>query len=182
MATDTPRYVLLDRDGTINIDKHYLCDPQDLEFLPGVVAGLQRLVGADCRLVVITNQSGVARGYFDMMEVDLVHLQLTRMLVDVGVRLEGIYVCPHGPEDGCPCRKPRTGLVDRAVRELDFDPSESFVIGDKASDIELGQAVGATTFLVRTGYGEQTLADGKATPDHVVADLDEAASVIVSLM
>jgi histidinol phosphatase-like enzyme len=99
-----------------------------------------------------------------------------------GVHLDGIYFCPHTPEAGCTCRKPGTGLLELAAQELGFWPETSFVIGDQPSDMELGQRVGATTLLVRTGYGAQVAEQGTTTPDYIVADFLEAAQVIQLLL
>jgi D-glycero-D-manno-heptose 1,7-bisphosphate phosphatase len=129
-------------------------------------------------MVVITNQSGVGRGYYDMAHVNAVHERLRELLAADRVELNGIYVCPHAPDDGCNCRKPRTGLLEQATRELGFSPQESFVIGDKPTDVELGKAVGATTILVRTGYGNATEADPNVSPDFVADDLFAAAELI----
>ena len=129
-------------------------------------------------LVVVTNQSGIGRGIFDRVRLDLIHLRMSRFLEREEVHLDGIYFCPHTPEDGCACRKPNTGLVAKAAEELGFDPREGFMIGDNACDIQLGRRVGATTLLVRTGYGERMAANPEIKPDYVVANLWEAAGVI----
>jgi D-glycero-D-manno-heptose 1,7-bisphosphate phosphatase len=176
------RFVLLDRDGTIIVDKHYLADPAEIELLPGSVMALRRLSVLGLGLVVVTNQSGVARGYFDAATVSRVHQELSRQLERLGVHLDGIYYCPHLPEDECDCRKPRSGLVERAVAAMGFDPRRSFVVGDKPGDIALGRAIGATTLLVRTGRGAATEAEGEQHPDHVVDDLREAAEIIERLL
>jgi D-glycero-D-manno-heptose 1,7-bisphosphate phosphatase len=172
------RFVLLDRDGTINIDRDYLSDPAQLELIAGAAEGLRLLKRLGCGLIVVTNQSGVGRGKFGVAEVEAVHARLRQILADEGVKLDGIYYCPHVAEDGCGCRKPARGLIDQAARDLRFDPSTSFVIGDKASDIELGRTVGAKTLLVRTGYGNHTAQDQKVEPDYIVADLLQAARTI----
>jgi D-glycero-D-manno-heptose 1,7-bisphosphate phosphatase len=132
--------------------------------------------------VVVTNQSAVGRGLFDLVRLDEIHARLEALLAREGVRLAGIYACPHHPEDECACRKPRTALVERAARELGFDPRRAFVVGDMASDVDLGGAVGATTVLVRTGHGAREVGAGAARADHVVADLAEAAAVIEGLL
>lgn len=181
MATDAPRYVLLDRDGTIIRERHYLSDPGLVELLPGAVEGMRLLLEAGLRLVVVTNQSGVGRGYFSEDTLERIHDRLQEMLTAAGIELGGIYVCPHTPDDDCGCRKPRTGMVDRASRELGFDPGRAFVIGDNASDIELGRRIGASTYLVRTGHGSGIADTGASVPDHhVAADLAEAARILVA--
>jgi len=176
------RFVALDRDGTIIEERHYLSDPQDVVLLPHAVAGLRRLRELGLGLVVITNQSAVGRGFFDTARLGLIHQRLCGLLAAEEIHFEGIYFCPHVPDDRCLCRKPEPGLLQRAARECDFDPSRTFVIGDKACDIALGQHVGATTLLVQTGYGAQEAVDATVTPDHIVANLEDAASIIECLL
>lgn len=171
------RFVLIDRDGTVNVEKHYLSDPDQLQLIDGVGAALRRLSQAGFGIAIITNQSGIARGYFNLERLDQIHARLTEMLEAEGVRLDGIYVCPHGPDDDCACRKPLPGMAEQAMAEHGFDPKLSTVIGDKEVDVELGQAIGAATFLVRTGHGEKYAASSKA--DHVVADLPAAVDIIL---
>lgn len=178
----TRRFVLLDRDGTINVDKHYLADPDGVELIEGAADGLRRLSELGLGLAVVTNQSGVGRGLLDADTLDLINDRLAHELEGHGVRLDGFYCCPHRPEDDCDCRKPRTGLAVRAAAELGFDPARSFVIGDRPRDIELGQAVGATTLLVRTGHGARFEREGEVLPDYVVDDLRAAADVISDLL
>ena len=174
--------MILDRDGTIIVERHYLSDPGQVELIPGVAGGLRKLSQMGLGLVVITNQSGVGRGLLDDNRLDLIHRRLHELLAVEGIRLDGIYSCPHTPEDDCLCRKPRPGLMAAASKELVFDPRASFVIGDKPCDIELGRQVGATTFLVRTGYGAQVAQEGIIMTDYVVDDLLEAAGVIKGLV
>lgn len=169
--------VLLDRDGTINVERHYLSDPDQVELVAGAAEGLRRLRALGLDLMVVTNQSGIARGYFSAATLEAIHERLRGHLAAEGVTLDGIYVCPHGPADGCGCRKPGTALVEQAARDRDFDPADAFVIGDQASDIELGRRAGCTTLLVRTGYGAIVAATG-VPADHIVTDLREAARVI----
>jgi D-glycero-D-manno-heptose 1,7-bisphosphate phosphatase len=176
------RFVLLDRDGTIIIERHYLSDPRQIEFLPGAVTGLRLMLGMGLGLVVITNQAAVGRGFFDEAHLDLIHRRLCELLEAEGIHLERIYFCPHTPEDDCSCRKPKPGLVERAAKELDFDLHASFVIGDKPADIELGRQVRATTFLVRTGYGAEFADDPAVNPDYVADDLSAAAQMIQRLV
>jgi len=180
---DKPRrFVLLDRDGTIIVDQGYLSDPAGVEMLEGAAAALRRLVDLGMGLAIVTNQSGVGRGLFDADSVVRVHRRMTRLLESEGVSLDGIFVCPHAPDDGCACRKPGTELAERAAAELGFEPNDSFVIGDKASDIGLGVALGATTILVRTGNGAATEAQGHCRPDHTVDDLRHATDIIEGLL
>jgi D-glycero-D-manno-heptose 1,7-bisphosphate phosphatase len=176
----TTRYVLLDRDGTLIHERNYLSRIEDIELFPNTLAGLQRLASLNLGLVVVTNQSGIARGYFGWPEVNGIHAHLTRLFADNGVSVAGFYVCPHGPDEVCECRKPEPGLVLQAARELQFDPATAFVIGDKPCDIDLGKRLGATTILVRTGYGEQYAAEAGA--DYVVADVLAAADMIATML
>jgi D-glycero-D-manno-heptose 1,7-bisphosphate phosphatase len=176
------RFVLLDRDGTLIVEKHYLSDPDQVELIEGAADGLRRLAARGLGLVIVTNQSGIGRGYFDAARVSEVHARMLRELRAEGVELDGIFVCPHHPDEQCACRKPRTGLVLQAAAELGFEPSRAFVVGDMASDVGLGRALGATTLLVRTGHGAATLARGEARPHHVVEDFREAAQRIESLL
>jgi len=170
------RFVLIDRDGTINVEKHYLSDPDQLELYPGVAAAIRRLNRLDLGVVVITNQSGIARGYFDLARLEQIHTRLYALLEAEGAAIDGLYICPHGPDDDCDCRKPLPGMVNQAVAEHHFDPAKAFMIGDKEVDVELGLAVGAATFLVRTGHGAKFVEGTKA--DHVVEDLAEAVRII----
>jgi len=169
------RAVVLDRDGTLIVERHYLSDPAEVELIPGVAAGLARLARLGLALVVITSQSGIERGYLTEARLEAIHARMRDLLGAEGAGVDAIYHCPHLPEAGCACRKPRTGLVERASRDLGFDPRAAFFVGDKACDIELGRAVGGTTFLVRTGYGAELAAEGPAAADHIVLDVGEAA-------
>jgi D-glycero-D-manno-heptose 1,7-bisphosphate phosphatase len=174
------RFVLIDRDGTINVEVNYLSDPDQLELYPGVGQAIRRLNKLGLGVAVVTNQSGVARGYFDLARLEEIHTRLYALLEAEGAAIDGIYICPHAPEDDCDCRKPLPGMVDQAVAEHHFDPARSFMIGDKTVDVDLGRAVGATTFLVRTGHGPKHVDTAKA--DYTVADLPEAVRVIEKLL
>ena len=171
---DSRRFLMLDRDGTINVERHYLSDPDQLELYPGVGQALARLRGLGYGLVVVTNQSGIARGYFDLETLDRVHDRLRELLAGFGVTVDGIYLCPHGPDEDCDCRKPLPGMVDQAVAELGFDPARAIMVGDKAVDVELGRAVkAAASILVLTGHGMSNQA--KCTPDLLAEDFPAAA-------
>jgi histidinol-phosphate phosphatase family protein len=172
------RFVLLDRDGTIIIERNYLSDPAGVELLPNAAAGLRRMAEMNLGLVAITNQSGIGRGMFDVPRLEAIHDRMNELLARENVKLDGIYYCPHTPADECSCRKPRLGMLTRAAAELDFDPADAFLIGDKPCDIEMGFACGATTILVRSGYGNAYPDDEPARPHHLAADLLEAADVI----
>lgn len=184
------RAVFLDRDGTINEEVGYLKDLDNLRLIPGAGAAIKRLNEADLKVVLVTNQSGVARGYFTESFVQETHALLEKMLRNEGARLDGIYYCPHHPKAGnshyttvCACRKPGTGLIDRAARDLDIDIKKSYMVGDKWSDVELGHRAGARTVLVRSGFALD--GPGNIRPPHVVDpdfiahDLGEAVEWIV---
>jgi D-glycero-D-manno-heptose 1,7-bisphosphate phosphatase len=174
--------VLLDRDGTINVEKHYLAEPDQVELLPGVGEGIRLLRRLGLRVVVVTNQSGVGRGYFSLQRLEAVHQRLRELLEQDQAVIDAIYVCPHPPEADCACRKPAPGLAQRAAAEFGASLADSFMVGDKPCDIDLGKRLGATTILVRTGYGQRFLNDGAIEPDHVAADLREAACLIEQLL
>jgi D-glycero-D-manno-heptose 1,7-bisphosphate phosphatase len=174
------RFVALDRDGTIIVERHYLSSPDQVELLPAATAGLRAMRDLGLGLIIVTNQSAVGRGYFDMAQLERVHDRLRELLAAKDLALDGIYVCPHLPADGCRCRKPSPGLLEQAAMDHGFNCRDCFVIGDKPCDIGLGQAVGATTLLVRTGYGAECEASGEVSPDYVVNDLLEAAGKIAT--
>lgn len=144
-------WVALDRDGTLIEDRHYLSDPEGVVLLPGAVEGLKKLQAAGIPLVVITNQSGIGRGYFQEEAMHAVHARLDQVLAEQGVRMQGYYWCPHRPEEGCDCRKPSPGLLLKAAIDLGLEPSHCHMVGDKASDRDLGVAVGGAGYLL----GEQ---------------------------
>jgi D-glycero-D-manno-heptose 1,7-bisphosphate phosphatase len=171
------RLVLLDRDGTINVDKGYVRDPRDVELVPGAGAAIRRLRELGLKVGVISNQSGVGRGLMTEDDVARVNVRLVELLAGEEAHVDGFFLCVHAPWDDCACRKPKTVLLERAAEKLGGDLTRSFMVGDKVADVDAGRAAGAFTILVRTGYGEDSLAAG-ATPDAVAADLAEAAGVI----
>jgi D-glycero-D-manno-heptose 1,7-bisphosphate phosphatase len=175
----TGRYVLLDRDGTINEEVGHISDPDEVRLIPGSLDALRALRELGLGLVIVTNQANVGRGLLTVDQLERVNARLRDLLRTGGVEVEGIEVCPHRPEEGCACRKPKPGMALRAAETFGFAPTGAFVVGDHAGDMGMGRAVGATTILVRTGHGEEELAKGaRADADAVVADLREAADVI----
>lgn len=155
--------IFFDRDGTLIEERNYMSDPEQAVLIPGAAEAVRMARAAGYLAVVLTNQSGVGRGYFSMEDVEAVHRRIEEMLAAEGARLDGIYICPHAPEEDCGCRKPRTGLVERAARELDIDLARSWMIGDKAADIELAANAGMKSVLVMTGYGEASASGVSAT-------------------
>jgi D-glycero-D-manno-heptose 1,7-bisphosphate phosphatase len=172
--------VFLDRDGTLIRDLNHAFDPKRIEILPGVCAGLARLQASGYALVVVTNQSGVARGYFTVRDVRAMNAALDRALRQEGLRIEAYYFCPHHPQGTvaafanlCLCRKPRPGLLLRAASDLGLDLAASWLVGNAPSDILAGRAAGCRTVLVGEGA---TSASGA---DVVAATVEEAASAIL---
>ena len=186
----TPRRaVFLDRDGTINVEKDYLYRVEDFEFIPGVPQALKKLQDAGFLLVVVTNQSGVARGYYTLEDVELLHRHMCSELLRYGVTLAGIYVCPHHPTEGnvpfrqkCLCRKGKPGMLIRAAEELNVDLRASYMVGDKLADLEAGYSAGCTSLLVRTGHGASLILPSGLADVPVFDDLPLAADLIMRLM
>jgi D-glycero-D-manno-heptose 1,7-bisphosphate phosphatase len=147
--------IFLDRDGTLNAEKDYVFRYEDWEWIPGVVDGLKTLAGLGFRLVVVSNQSGVARGYYTGADVKTLHARVAKDLREKGVDVAGFYFCPHGPGEGCACRKPAPGLLVQAEKDLNIDFARSFLVGDKLIDVQAAQSVGVQPILVGTGYGLQ---------------------------
>ncbi|HWW21497.1 MAG TPA: HAD family hydrolase [Steroidobacteraceae bacterium] len=173
------RAVILDRDGTMVVDRQYLSDPDGLMFLPGAAEGLRSIYEQGYRLIVITNQSGVGRGMFSIQTVRQMNVRLMEMVRQAGARLEGVYYCPHRPEEHCSCRKPGTQLMRDAASELGFEPRRAIVIGDKISDVEFGRQSGATTMLIAPDPASAQARS--AHPDYAVRDLREAATILLGL-
>ncbi|AGA34340.1 D-glycero-D-manno-heptose 1,7-bisphosphate phosphatase [Thioalkalivibrio nitratireducens DSM 14787] len=148
------RALFLDRDGTLMVDVGYPSLPEQVELLPGAAEALAALREAGYRLSIISNQSGVGRGYFDAAAVEAVHQRLLDLLAVHGVPIDDAEYCLHAPEDGCDCRKPSPLMIRRSADRLGVDPAQSFMIGDKASDIEAGRRAGCRTILLDpTGAG-----------------------------
>ena len=147
--------VFLDRDGTLIVERNYLSSPDQVEIIPGVVEGLQRLAIAGYQLVIVTNQSGVGRGYFTLERVAEVHERMFQLMGLDASFFAGIYICPHAPSEACTCRKPLPELVQRATADLGLDLTQSWMIGDKPADLGLAKAAGVKAVLVRTGYGKE---------------------------
>lgn len=174
MAKTIPA-VFVDRDGTVIEEVNYLSDIRDLKPFDGAGSALQMLRDAGFLVVLITNQSGVARGYFTEDFVRLTHERLQEM---IGFRFDGIYYCPHGPDDGCRCRKPEPGMIEQAALELGIDISASYMIGDKPADIELAARAGMKGVLVTTGYGRETAEGTRA--DIIADNIAQAARIIAN--
>jgi histidinol-phosphate phosphatase family protein len=159
-------------------ERHYLSHPDQVELLPGVIQGLSQIRALGLRLVVVTNQSGIGRGYFSPEVLEAVHDRLHSLLAKGGVELDGIYHCPHSPEEGCACRKPETQMLERAGKDLGFKPKDTVVVGDKPCDILLGKNVGAVTALVRSGYGARRSTMSQCEPDLIIDSIADLAQIL----
>lgn len=165
------RYLILDRDGTIIADKGYVHKIEDLVFLPGAIEGLLKFKKAGFKFIVITNQAGIARGFYTREDANIFNNEFIFKLQTAGVNIEKIYFCPHHPQltGECSCRKPKLGLVELAEKELGFKARHSIVIGDKDSDMELGKNCGALTVLI-----ENSQYPCATNPDFRAKDINHA--------
>ncbi len=174
--------VFIDRDGTIIVEREYLADPAGVELVPGSVAAMKRLGEAGFALVIVTNQSGIARGYYTAADYEAVAARLEELIREGGASVDLTRYCPHHPEitGPCGCRKPATGMFEEAARMLELNPAASYFVGDKLTDVIPALTLGGTGILVRTGYGSDLEADA---PDgiEVVDDLAAAAELILNL-
>ena len=174
--------IFLDRDGTLIYDWGYLRDWRKIKFYRSVIPALKILEQSGFRLIIITNQSGLARGLLTVNQLHQIHRRLIQLLRNKGVKISAIYYCPHHPEENCRCRKPKTLLYQKARRRFQLDFSRSYVIGDKVSDIQAGKNIGAKTGLVLTGQGRKErkilLAQG-IKPDLVAGNLLSVAKWII---
>lgn len=168
--------IFFDRDGTLCRDIPYCSCPEDLVLMPDAVQAIRTANSQGCKAVVITNQSGIARGYFSIQDLEKIHQKLLGLLAQEGVHLDGIYCCPHHPDEYCQCRKPKPGLFLRAAAELHIDLSSSYMIGDSLKDIQAGKNAGCRTILVRM----KVPATPVTIPDYEATDLTSALRWIYS--
>jgi D-glycero-D-manno-heptose 1,7-bisphosphate phosphatase len=185
LATSPKRpAIFLDRDGTINEEMGYINHLSRFRLLPEAGPAIRRLNEAGLPVVVITNQSGAARGYFPATLVDEVHRHLHNLLAQAGARVDAIYTCLHGPDADCSCRKPRPGLLLKSALDLDLDLSRSYLVGDRYKDIETAANAGVAGILVLTGYGrgeyEHFDEHSQPQPVHVAENLLDAVEFILS--
>lgn len=177
----TDRYVILDRDGTINIDSDaFIKAPEEWLPLPGSLEAIALLNRRGFKVVVISNQSGVARGLFDLATLEAIHAKMKQMVKDAGGEIETIYFCPHGPDDDCDCRKPRDGLFRRFAADYSADLSQIYAVGDSLRDLQAAESAGAKPILVKTGKGENTLNKHSELNCPVFDNLHDAANFIVT--
>lgn len=185
----TDAAVFLDKDGTLIENIPYNADPAKMDLAPGAAEGVRLLDRAGFRLIVISNQSGVARGFFAEPELARVEERLRRLMGESGARLDGFYYCPHHPEGtvaryavACTCRKPQPGMIRQAAREHGIDLSRSWLVGDILDDVEAGNRAGCRTVLIDNGHETEWKISPDRYPDHVAADLAEAAQIILSVV
>ncbi|MFH0798110.1 MAG: D-glycero-beta-D-manno-heptose 1,7-bisphosphate 7-phosphatase [Candidatus Woesearchaeota archaeon] len=171
--------VFLDRDGVINKEIQFVAKPEDFHMLPNAIDALRLLMRTEYKLIIITNQSGMGYGYYSESDYAKVTKKMLGIFEENGVAVDAIYYCPHRYEENCDCRKPNTGMLEKAKREFDIDYMKSWVVGDKTSDIKTGLNIGARTILVRTGAGGK---DGRydLKPDYAAEDFLEAAKIITT--
>lgn len=173
----------MDRDGTVSEEVGYMYHAGLYQPFPWAGPAIRKINESGMKAVLITNQSGIGRGYFNESTVDEVHAVLKTELARHHASLDAIYICPHHPDAGCDCRKPNPGMLLRAREDMDIDLGKSYMIGDKYVDIELAHRVGATSILVLTGYGREQLEKYRSNeqqPDFVVENLMQAVDGILS--
>lgn len=179
--------VFLDKDGTIIEDVGYMQTPEQIRFIPGSIEAIKMLNEAGYKVVIISNQAGVARGLVTEDMLQTIDKVLHKRILNGGAHVDGIYYCPHHPEYGvypykqvCECRKPHPGLIKRAQRDLEINLSQSYMIGDKATDIEAGKRAGTKTIFVLTGQGKEQKEKLKEKPDYITNNLLQATTWILS--
>jgi D-glycero-D-manno-heptose 1,7-bisphosphate phosphatase len=179
--------VFLDRDGTIIEDTGYVSSPEQVKFLPGAIEAIKMLSDAGYKIIIISNQSGVARGLITEDMLQTIDKLIHRTILNGGAHVDGSYYCPHHPEHGvypyrqaCECRKPHTGLIKKAVKEHNLDLARSLMVGDHATDIETAERAGIKSVFVMTGHGEEEKKSLKYQPEHFAPDLLAAAKWITS--
>ena len=183
-TTKKSNAIFLDRDGTLILERKYLSKVKDVKLFANAVKALKILKKAKYKIILVTNQSGIGRGYFTEKEVKEVHTYLKKMLLKKGVSLDAIYYCPHTPEDKCNCRKPRLGFAKEAQKKFNLDLKKSYAIGDKVRDFVLGQRMGGKGIFVLTGHAKEEskkmISDGiRVSPDYTAKNLMDAADYIV---
>jgi D-glycero-D-manno-heptose 1,7-bisphosphate phosphatase len=187
MSAGKRRAVFLDRDGTINEEVNYLAKAEDVRLLPRTAQAIARLNAAGLAVVVVSNQSGLARGYFDEADLAAVQVRLNRLLAAGGARVDAYYFCPHHPEGVvehyalvCDCRKPAPGLLRQAAEEMGLALAGSFMVGDRLLDVACGRSEGLTGIMVRTGHDDGPPRGELEEPDHVADDLFAAVEWILA--
>jgi D-glycero-D-manno-heptose 1,7-bisphosphate phosphatase len=178
--------IFLDRDGVIIEEVNYLSHPDQVKLIPGAAKAIQTLNTLGIPVIIVSNQAGVAKGYFSITQIPLVHARLNHLLAQENAHADAIYYCPHHPEGSvpeysitCKCRKPSSGMLLEAEKIHQLDLSSSWIIGDKASDVEAGINAGCKTILVKTGYGDNITSESLPSTTIIKADLLEAVNFIL---
>ncbi len=176
------KLVILDRDGVINQDSaNFIKNPNEWIALAGSLEAIALLNQSGFRVALATNQSGVGRGLYDMATLNAIHDKMHRALAQVGGRIDALFYCPHTADDNCSCRKPKTGMIEDIARRFSVDLSEVYAVGDSLRDLQAFHDAGCKPILVRSGKGEETLAQGNLPKGTLIfADLNEAAQHIVA--
>lgn len=167
--------VFVDRDDTMNRDVGYCSRTEDFELLPTVGMGIRLLNQTGFKVVVITNQSGIARGYFTEEMLEKIHQKMADELAEYGAHVDAIYYCPHHPDENCDCRKPKPKLAYQAIEDLHIDPQQSYVIGDRLMDVELARTIGCKSIMIPSEFGRDELRNCDVFPDYVASDFEAAA-------
>jgi len=177
-----PKLIVLDRDGVINHDSDaYIKSPDEWRPLPGSIEAIARLAKAGFRIAVVTNQSGVARGLFDLQVLAAIHAKMLALVEKAGGRIDAIFFCPHGPNAACECRKPKPGLFVEALERFGALPAETWSVGDQLRDLQAAHAAGCRTVLVLSGKGQATMQRGDLPPGTIVrVDLAAVAAEIAA--
>jgi len=182
------RVVFMDKDGTLVENVPYNADPAQIRLAPNARRAIMRLVREGFAIVLVTNQSGIAKGMFPESAMQVIRERICELFAPMGAELAGFYYCPHHPEGSvaefaiaCDCRKPAAGLITRAAEELGIAPGDSWMVGDTLDDVEAGNLAGCRTILLDNGNETEWRVDGKRWPTVVVNDLDRAAAVIVGV-
>jgi len=175
------KFVLLDRDGVINVDSdEYIKSPQEWRPIPGSLEAISLLNNNGFKVVVVSNQSGVARGLFDLATLKQIHVKMQHSASESGAGIEAVYFCPHGPDDDCSCRKPKPGLLKQFAQEYDVELDNIPFIGASLTDVQAARAIAARPMLVKTGKGIKTISDNPELDVPVFKNLYDAAKFIVS--
>ena len=175
------RFVILDRDGTIILEtQEYITKPEQISFLPGSIDGMKKIYDAGFNIIIITNQSVVGRGIISKKQLEKIHKSINQTLLEKKIKIKGIFYCPHKPNFGCLCRKPKIELVTKAAKDLNFNTESSFVVGDQETDINLAKKIQSTSILVLTGQGKKFEKKMKDKVDYIASNLSEAADLIIN--